>query len=215
MRGLPLLLVLAFCGLLARTYPLLAVPLTEQLISGAAPVATAQATAQPQVPSQLAPFFTPPVQRWAGAIAAWSTASGLPANLIATVIQIESCGDPSALSSAGALGLMQVMPYHFEPQADPLDPPVNMAAGIRYLARSYDLAQGDIADTLAGYNGGHGVIHRPPGEWSAETQRYAHWGLGIYEDARQLRQHSPTLDQWLAAGGHSLCQQAGLVAVSD
>jgi hypothetical protein len=44
--------------------------------------------------------------------------------------------------------------------------------------------------------------------WPNETQRYFRWGSGIYADASTGNDTSETLQQWLAAGGASLCQQA-------
>jgi len=46
--------------------------------------------------------------------------------VIAIVIQIESCGSPVAMSGAGALGLMQVMPYHFENGENMINPDTNV-----------------------------------------------------------------------------------------
>jgi soluble lytic murein transglycosylase-like protein len=56
----------------------------------------------------LSPVFRPEVQYWSGAIQTWATSTGLDPNLVATVMQIESCGDPLARSRAGAMGLFQV-----------------------------------------------------------------------------------------------------------
>lgn len=106
------------------------------------------------------------------------------------------------------MGLMQVMPYHFQSHQDPFDPQVNGPAGVEYLKKAFDLSAGDIRRTLAGYNGGHSVISRPPATWSPETLRYVHWGEGIYADAVAGLGSSPTLKAWLTAGGHSLCQRA-------
>src|SRR5579871_4352806 len=53
----------------------------------------------------LSSIFTPEVQHWTPLIYAWASAYKVDPNLIATVIQIESCGDPTALSSSGARGL--------------------------------------------------------------------------------------------------------------
>src|SRR5450759_1540101 len=55
----------------------------------------------------ISPIFTPEVQFWAGRIQSWASAAGLDPNLAATVMQIESCGDPLALSRSGAMGLFQ------------------------------------------------------------------------------------------------------------
>jgi hypothetical protein len=62
---------------------------------------------------QLASIFTPEVMHWSPLIYAWASAYNVDPNLIATVIQIESCGDPNVVSGSGAQGLFQVMPDHF------------------------------------------------------------------------------------------------------
>jgi soluble lytic murein transglycosylase-like protein len=124
------------------------------------------------------------------------------------VMQIESCGDPGARSRAGAMGLFQVMPYHFNGAEDPYLPSTNAARGLAYLKRSLEAAGGDVRLALAGYNGGIGVIGLPELTWPAETQRYAYWGSGIYAEANAGAGDSLRLAEWLAAGGTSLCRQA-------
>src|SRR5947207_12589835 len=57
---------------------------------------------------QIASIFTPEVLHWSPLISAWAAAYNVDPNLIATVIQIESCGNPSAVSPSGAQGLFQV-----------------------------------------------------------------------------------------------------------
>lgn len=128
-------------------------------------------------------------------------------------MQIESCGKPDALSGAGALGLFQVMPFHFGSGENPFDPETNANRGLDYLLRSYQLAEGDLAKTLAGYNGGHSRIFQDPADWPEETRRYVAWGMGIMSDISQNREKSPALQAWLAAGGQSLCQKAQLAIV--
>jgi len=152
-------------------------------------------------------LFTPEVQRWSAQILAWAQAYHLDPNLIATVMQIESCGDPLARSPSGAIGLFQVMPFHFGAREDPWDPETNARAGLSYLAEAWRKAGGNVAQALAGYNGGHTVIGRPE-RWGAETRRYVYWGVGIYEDARRGAAQSARLQEWLEAGGRSLCEQA-------
>jgi hypothetical protein len=153
-------------------------------------------------------IFTPEIQYWSGSIEQWSQAAAVDANLVAVVMQIESCGDPSALSSAGALGLFQVMPYHFMTSENPFSPDTNATRGLEYLKRSLAAADGDAGLALAGYNGGIGLIATPKWEWPAETQRYSYWGTGIYADASNGASDSPSLAEWLAAGGETLCQTA-------
>lgn len=207
-RGLPFgVLVIAALVLtpLARVVAI-ALPALEPIADlrpPAAPPPSAAAGAE----AALAPLFTPEVQRWSAQIVAWARAFDLDPNLVATVMQIESCGDPEARSRSGALGLFQVMPFHFGAGEDPLDPETNARAGLAYLAEALRRAGGDIAQALAGYNGGHAVIGRPD-RWSAETRRYVYWGVGIYADARRGRADSARLREWLEAGGRSLCAQA-------
>jgi soluble lytic murein transglycosylase-like protein len=163
-------------------------------------------TSGPLLP--LSSVFTPEVQYWAGRIQVWATAVGLEPNLVATVMQIESCGDPRARSRAGAMGLFQVMPYHFTASDDPFAPDTNALRGLDYLQRSLETAHGDPRLALAGYNGGIGVIGRSESGWAAETQRYAYWGSGIYAEASSEANKSLRLQEWLTTSGASLCRQA-------
>lgn len=153
-------------------------------------------------------LFSPEVRAWENEIFRWSEENGLPPSLVAIVMQIESCGAPQVQSSAGAMGLFQVMPFHFSPQEDPLDPEINARRGLTYLSRSYELADGSIPETLAGYNGGHSVIDWDPINWPEETHRYVKWGTGIWADLQFIDKQSATLNQWMAAGGEYLCQRA-------
>lgn len=152
--------------------------------------------------------FTPEVKHWTPDILRWSVQYDLPPELVATVMQIESCGHPSIHSNAGAAGLFQVMPFHFGAEEDPLEPETNAFRGLSYLARSLELAEGDLALALAGYNGGHGQISRAPSLWPAETMRYVRWGAAILRDIRLGNVPSPGIESWLEAGGASLCQRA-------
>lgn len=156
----------------------------------------------------LSPAFDPSVQAWAKKIMTWAEDFNLDPNLVATVMQLESCGNPHARSGAGALGLFQVMPYHFREGEDPLDPDVNAAHGLAYLASALDQASGSVASALAGYNGGHGQISRPENAWPEETRRYANWGTGIMQDLSSNATFSSTLETWRASGGDSLCREA-------
>jgi hypothetical protein len=154
----------------------------------------------------LSSLFTDEVEYWGAYIAAWADQYDIDANLIATVIQIESCGDPTVGSSAGAQGLFQVMPFHFEEGEDMLDVATNARRGLNYLAESLEIARGDVRLALAGYNGGHGVIYR--NSWAAETRAYVSWGSRIYADASAGQTTSAALSDWLAAGGANLCRRA-------
>lgn len=157
---------------------------------------------------ELAPIFTPQVLHWQSEIIEWSTDNNLDPNLVATVMQIESCGNPDAVSGAGATGLFQVMPYHFSQGENPYLPSINALRGLSYLKNSLQAFSGNIGLALAGYNGGINGASRPHAEWAQETIDYKYWGENIFADAAAGRQSSPALAEWLTAGGASLCAQA-------
>lgn len=110
-------------------------------------------------------------------------------NLLAAVMNQESGGNPTAVSRAGAAGLMQLMPRTAEglglSDAERLDPAKNVDAGARLLRRLLDRYNGDVSLTLAAYNAGAGSVQRhngiPP---FAETQRYVPNVLAKYEQFR-------------------------------
>jgi hypothetical protein len=156
----------------------------------------------------VSPVFSPEIQYWSGSIQGWAAAAGLDPNLVATVMQIESCGDPRALSPAGAMGLFQVMPGHFTASDDPYNPDTNAARGLAYLKRSLIAANGDPRLALAGYNGGIGVIGRPESSWRLQTLHYANVGSGIYNDASSGATISLRLQAWMGNGVKSMCLQA-------
>lgn len=175
------------------------------------PVAEIRAAATPpELPDTgaISPIFTAEVQHWAPKIAEWSAQYGLDANIIATIMQIESCGDPGAASYAGAQGLFQVMPFHFAPGEDMLDPDTNALRGMTFYNRQLEYTGQDIYLSFAGYNGGYAASGSSYPYWANETQRYFTWAKGIYDEASAGRADSPTLQSWLAAGGSSLCHQA-------
>jgi len=122
-------------------------------------------------------------------------------------MQIESCGWQSALSGSGAIGLFQVMPYHFKDLSQAYNPGVNARTGLRYLKGAYQKADNKLKLTFAMYNGGH-YISTDSDDWVDETVRYSKWGKGIMNDIASGLEKSPTLQRWYANGGESLCQKA-------
>jgi soluble lytic murein transglycosylase-like protein len=128
-----------------------------------------------------APTVPPPVSRpasstpRAAAVAAVlpiveraASAHGVPVELVLGVIQVESSFDPSARSSAGARGLMQLMPRTAESLARRLgrdrfdleDPEFNIEAGTAYLAYLLRRFDGDLSLALAAYNAGPVRVQR-------------------------------------------------------
>jgi hypothetical protein len=81
----------------------------------------------------------------------------LTPELVLAVIDAESLGDPLAVSSADAIGLMQVLPSTFAEvmgDGDPFDPELNVRAGILYLNFALAWQQGDVEWALAAYHAG-------------------------------------------------------------
>ncbi|NWG35759.1 MAG: lytic transglycosylase domain-containing protein [Chloroflexi bacterium] len=182
--------------------------LITALALNAPPPTHAAADLKPGDSYRISSIFTPEVQYWSDDILKWANASSLDANLVAVVMQIESCGNPLARSGAGAMGLFQVMPFHFRRGENPYDTNTNALRGLDYLSRSLETSRGNIRLALAGYNGGIGIIARGEWTWSAQTLRYVYYGAPIYEDARSGAASSPKLEEWHRKYGAGLCQQA-------
>lgn len=156
----------------------------------------------------ISPLFTPEVQYWAGDIVRWAQEHGVDPNAVATIMQIESCGNPEAVSVAGARGLFQVMPFHFSAGEVMTDPETNARRGLDFLNEQLRYTGGDIFLSFAGYNGGYAASGGQYESWPEETKRYYQWAKGIYEDASSGALDSATLNAWLDAGGRPGCQIA-------
>ncbi|MBV8284075.1 MAG: lytic transglycosylase domain-containing protein [Candidatus Eremiobacteraeota bacterium] len=114
-----------------------------------------------------------------------SHSSGVPEGLVRAVLMAESAGDPSAVSSAGAQGLMQLMPGTSAGCgiANPFDPVENVSCGSGYLRAMLDRYHNNVALAVAAYNAGPGAVDRyhgvPP---YAETQAYVTRVMTAYRD---------------------------------
>ncbi len=199
----------AFAGVLAFLgFAIFVVWRYTPAFAATAPQNTQPPTASKSVSGHIAPFFTPEVRHWESDILRWAAAYHLDPNLIATVMQIESCGNPRAVSVAGAKGLFQVMPFHFTAGEDPFDPETNARRGLAYLQAALQRSGGDVRLALAGYNGGLGVIGLPEAFWPAQTRRYVQLGWPIYRDAAAGRRQSAVLAGHFRAG-------SGMCAAAD
>jgi Transglycosylase SLT domain/Domain of unknown function (DUF4124) len=87
---------------------------------------------------------------------------GLSENLVRAVIQVESAFNPRAVSSKGAMGLMQLMPAVATEFGvlNPFDPADNIRAGVAYLRRLLDRYDGRIELALAAYNAGPAAVDK-------------------------------------------------------
>ena len=107
----------------------------------------------------------------------------LPPELVKAVVAVESSFEPTAMSPAGAQGLMQLMPKTGQEMQlrDPFHPRANIYAGTRYLRILANQFDGDIRKTIAGYNAGPGAVRRAGGVPNfPETQVYVQRVLKLY-----------------------------------
>ncbi len=117
--------------------------------------------------------------RFVAAIEAAARTYALSPAFLEAVARTESGLDPQAVSPAGAIGLMQLMPATARRLGvDPRDPAQNVMGGARYLREQLDRFDGSIDLALAAYNAGSGRVVQyrgvPP---FRETQAYVRRNL--------------------------------------
>jgi len=122
----------------------------------------------------------------------------LSPDLLRAVAKVESSFSTNAVSPAGAMGIMQLMPNTARHLGvdDPFDPRQNIFGGARYLREQLDRFDGDIRLALAAYNAGWPTVQRhggiPP---FRETQAYVarvldHLGIGGGDTTANTINHS-------------------------
>ncbi len=100
----------------------------------------------------------------------YSSEYNIPESVVLAVIKVESDFDARAVSSAGAIGLMQMMPKTFEwltgdehfgehlDAAELYDPDISIKYGVYYLNYLYEKFDRKMDTALAAYNGGEGNV---------------------------------------------------------
>ena len=131
------------------------------------------------IPSGLSAAGSPSLEtslaQWQPYIQEAAQKFGVDTNLIAAVIAQESSGNPSAVSSKGAKGLMQLMDTTASDMgvSQVFQPRQNIIGGTKYLKQLLDKYNGNEALALASYNAGTAAVDKyngiPP---YPETQRY-------------------------------------------
>jgi soluble lytic murein transglycosylase len=116
----------------------------------------------------------------------WGTHYKVDPILVCSVIRQESIFDPAIMSPAGAIGLMQIMPFTGKaiaksfgedfPQDSLYRPHWSIRYGTYYLHQLLDQFQGDLIQAIAGYNGGPNNARR----WHATNSRL---GYDLYVES--------------------------------
>ena len=151
--------------------------------SFASALQSAQQTS-PAAPAPAAASAAGDPTQYDGLIDASAQRNGVDPSLLKGLIRQESDFDPNARSSAGAVGLTQLMPSTAAGLgvSDPTDPAQAIEGGARYLRQMLDRFGGDQTKALAAYNAGPGAVEKyggvpPYPETQAYVQRtmqYAH-----------------------------------------
>jgi hypothetical protein len=120
---------------------------------------------------------------------------GLPPDIGDAVAQVESAYDPGAVGGVGEIGLMQIRPTtaamlgYRGTLAGLFEPETNIRYGVAYLARAWQLAEGDLCRALMKYRAGHGEERMTP--------------LSV-EYCRRVRTHLAAIGSPLAVGTHAV-----------
>jgi soluble lytic murein transglycosylase-like protein len=128
------------------------------------------------------------VHAYEGFIREAAAVYNVDASLIRSIMQAESAFDPAAVSRAGAMGLMQLMPDMADAFGleHPFDPRENIMAGTRLLRELLDQHHGNVKLAVASYNAGPTAVANyggvPP---FRETLGYVKKVQGLIADARR------------------------------
>jgi soluble lytic murein transglycosylase-like protein len=150
--------------------------------AGQPPRPAAQARARP-VAMASAPSRAEREALWREHIRRAAERYNLPEPFLRAVMAVESNFDHLALSSKGAVGLMQLMPATASEMyvEDAWDPYQNIEGGARYLRILANQYQGDVPKTLAAYNAGPDAVRRAGGVPNIpETREYVRRVTELY-----------------------------------
>ncbi|MBB1125928.1 lytic transglycosylase domain-containing protein [Thiospirillum jenense] len=151
---------------------------------------------------------TPPRKTLMKIIDAAALRYGVDRDLVHAIVRAESNYNPNAISPAGAIGLMQVMPetagdYGVTSIEALFDPAINARTGVRHLKRLLSLYS--IGQTVMAYNAGEGALERSNGVVTyPETQQYTQRVLRQYLRSKGLKVDSPEAQKLVGLALNSL-----------
>ena len=175
------------------------VPVTREASDGRFPLALAALDNGPDGTAVAAPRLQTMqdlAEAWGTEILKATVGTNVSPALVLAVIGIESAGNPQAVSSAGATGLMQLIPATAERfgVTDATDPAQNIRGGIAYLNFLMNTFDRDPVLVLAAYNAGEGAVAAnngvPP---YSETRDYVPKVLAAWTVAQGLCMTPPEL----------------------
>lgn len=117
----------------------------------------------------------------------WDDHYAVPRELVRAVIEAESSWNPNAVSRAGAVGLMQLMPdtavaFRVRSRFDPAE---NVRGGVAYLSFLLHEYDGDLRLAIAAYNAGHGRVRKAGLRYrNPETVTFTHRVARLYRRNR-------------------------------
>ncbi len=184
-RGTPAHIILVICALLALLINNGMFPTISQFLISPSQ-APSQAPSQVQAQSSKRQDFVNLIL----AVQKQEKASHIDSDFLIAIANAESNWNPTVTSSAGAVGIFQLMPAtakRFE-VTDRTDPTQSTQGGIRYIKWLFDRFKGDYSLIAAGYNAGEGAVQRhggiPPYN---ETRIYVKRVMGMVAGLKTLR----------------------------
>ncbi len=132
-----------------------------------------------------APYYAKPVKsKYDALIVNMALKYDLEPSFIKAVVHVESAFDQNAVSRAGAMGLMQLMPATaaiYQLKQDHFNPNRNVEVGVQHIKDLMERYNSDKRLSLAAYNAGAGAVSKyngiPP---YAETQNYVKKVMSLY-----------------------------------
>ena len=116
---------------------------------------------------------------------------GISPTIFASLVKVESDFNPKCISTAGAIGLCQIIPANFKHLGikDPFDILQNLRGGAKFYKQMFEIFGGNISLALAAYNAGPGAVQQynnnvPPYD---ETIRYIQKVVNQFREYKQYK----------------------------